>query len=99
MLMPGRAGLGEVKQWPIARYAEVARSLLSRGLTPVVIGGQPEVALVKTIQVACPDAVDLAGRTTIEEIAALGAHTTLVLGNDTGPVHLAARQPVSPSQD
>ena len=43
-----------------------------------------------TILAACPGAVDLTYRTTIEDIAALAAGAVVVLGNDTGPVHLAA---------
>ena len=90
LLSPGGAGVGDVKRWPARSYAEAARRLRADGLTPVIIGGEPERGLARTILAACPDAVDLTGRTSIEDIAALGAHATLVLGNDTGPVHLAA---------
>ena len=90
LLAPGGAGLGSVKRWPADRYAEVARELLRRGLTPVILGGQAEAALAGTIRAACPGAVDLTCRTTIEDIAALAAGAEVVLGNDTGPVHLAA---------
>lgn len=90
LLMPGGAGVGDVKRWPVAGYAQAARLLLARGLTPVVIGGPPETSLARTIAAACSGAVDLTGRTSIEDIAALGAGAALVLGNDTGPVHLAA---------
>lgn len=90
MLMPGGAGLGAVKHWPIAGYAEVARVLARRGITPVVIGGVPERALATAIRHACPAAVDLTGGTSIPDLAALAAGAALVLGNDTGPVHLAA---------
>ncbi len=90
LLVPGGAGLGSVKRWPADRYAEVARRLLGRGLTPVVLGGRAEAALAGAILAACPGAVDLTCRTTIEDIAALAAGAAVVLGNDTGPVHLAA---------
>jgi len=90
LLVPGGAGLGSVKRWPAVRYAEVARRLLDRGLRPVIIGGRTEAPLARTIMAACPEAADLTGRTSIEDIAALASGATLVLGNDTGPVHIAA---------
>jgi ADP-heptose:LPS heptosyltransferase len=89
MLMPGGAGVGDVKRWPVDRFAAMAGWLSARGVTPAVIGGQSEVALAKAILTACPG-VDLTRQTSIEDIAALAGHATLVLGNDTGPVHLAA---------
>jgi len=90
LLVPGGAGLGSVKRWPADRYAEVARRLRDRGLTPVVIGGNAEATLARTILATCPGAVDLTCRTTIEDIAALASGAAVVLGNDTGPVHVAA---------
>jgi ADP-heptose:LPS heptosyltransferase len=90
MLMPGGAGVGHVKQWPIARYGQVARVIAARGIAPVVIGGPPERGLAAAIREACPAALDLTGRTSIPDLAAIAAGAALVLGNDTGPVHLAA---------
>ena len=90
MLMPGGAGVGHVKQWPVGRYAEVARVLAARGIAPVVIGGPPERGLATAIRTACPAAVDLTARTSIPDLAAIAAGAVLALGNDTGPVHLAA---------
>ena len=88
--MPGGAGLGSVKRWPVGRYAEVAQHLLGRGLTPAVIGGGMEAPMARAILAACPGAVDLTGRTSIEDVAALASGAALVVGNDTGPVHVAA---------
>ena len=90
LLIPGGAGLGSVKRWPADRYAEVAQRLLCHGLTPVILGGRAESGLARTILAACPGAVDLTCRTTIEDIAALASGAAVVLGNDTGPVHIAA---------
>ena len=89
LLMPGGAGVGHVKRWPAARYAEVAQGLAAAGVTPVVIGGVAEAGLARSILDACPAAVDLTGRTSFADIAALAAGAALALGNDTGPVHVA----------
>ncbi len=90
LLMPGGAGVGAVKRWPVDRYGAVARALHAAGVTPAVIGGAAEAGHARTLRAACPAAVDLTGRTTIADLAALGAGAALVVGNDTGPVHLAA---------
>jgi ADP-heptose:LPS heptosyltransferase len=90
LLMPGGAGAGAPKRWPAEHYAAVAKFIFAAGLTPVVIGGAPEANLGKIISVACPAALDLSAKTTIADIAALGAGADLVVGNDTGPVQLAA---------
>ena len=100
LLVPGGAGLGDVKRWPAARYAAAAKALQAGaqqagalqdgGLRPVIIGGPAETALAGTILAACPEAVDLTGKTSIPDIAALAAGAALVLGNDTGPLQLAA---------
>ena len=90
LLMPGGAGLGSVKRWPVERYAAIAQHLHAAGLTPVIIGGPAELDLAATIRMSCPQAVDLTSRTSFFDIAALAARAALVIGNDTGPVHLAA---------
>ena len=90
LLMPGGAGLGAVKRWPAGNYALVAAWLHARNVRPVIIGGAAETPLARIITAACPSAVDLAGKTTIEDVAALASGAALVVGNDTGPVHVAA---------
>ena len=90
LLVPGGAGVGSVKRWPVERYAGLARVLVEWGVTPVVIGGGAERGLGRVIAAGCAGVVDLTGRTSIEGLAALGAEAALVVGNDTGPVHLVA---------
>ncbi len=90
LLIPGDSkGEGSPKRWPVAGYGTVARMLTGRGVTPVVVGGPNEAGLAAAIGRACPGAVDLTGRTTMFDIAALGAGAVVVVGNDTGPLQLA----------
>jgi ADP-heptose:LPS heptosyltransferase len=60
------------------------------GVTPVVIGGPQEAELGQAVAAAAPGAVVAAGRTTLVDLAALGARAALVVGNDTGPTYMAA---------
>jgi ADP-heptose:LPS heptosyltransferase len=86
LLVPGGSAHRPEKRWPAERYAELATALTDRGLRPAVLGGPDERGLAQSI----PAALDLTGRTTFSDIAALGAEATLAVGNDTGPSHLLA---------
>ncbi len=61
---------------------------MARGLTPVVVGTEADLAA--TIRAACPQAVDLTGRTQLADLFAVAARARLAIGNDTGPMHIAA---------
>ncbi|WP_334161864.1 glycosyltransferase family 9 protein [Phenylobacterium sp.] len=90
MFVPGGSAHRPEKRWPVERYAELARILYSRGFDIVIIGGPQETALAHAIQRTVPRARDLTGRTDFARVAILGAKAALAVGNDTGPLHLAA---------
>jgi ADP-heptose:LPS heptosyltransferase len=90
LLVPGAAPSRPAKRWPVANFAELATHLAARGLTPVVIGARSEADLGAAIVASCPDALDLTGQTTLAQIFALAARAELAIGNDTGPMHIAA---------
>ena len=90
LLVPGTsASQGGAKRWPSLRYAELAGGLASAGLTPVVAGTRAEAADAALIASACHSAIDLTGRTTIQELAGVAHRAALAIGGDTGPIHLA----------
>ena len=90
LLIPGAAPHRPAKRWPVAGFAGLAATLVARSLTPVVVGTASEAAAAAAIVAACPAAIDLTGQTDIPAVAALASRATLVVGNDTGPTHLAA---------
>jgi ADP-heptose:LPS heptosyltransferase len=90
MFVPGGSAHRPEKRWPVEKYGELARILYARGLDIVVIGGPQETALAQAIQRQAPRTRDLTGRTDFASIAVLGAKAALAVGNDTGPLHLAA---------
>jgi ADP-heptose:LPS heptosyltransferase len=64
--------------------------LIARGIVPVVVGTRGEVPLGAAIQTMAPEAIDLTGQTTLEELTELTRIAAVAIGNDTGPAHLAA---------
>jgi ADP-heptose:LPS heptosyltransferase len=86
LLVPGAAPHRPAKRWPVACYADLAGWLEEQGVTPVVIGSAGETALAAAI----PGSLDLTGLTTIADIARLAAAAAVAIGNDTGPMHVAA---------
>lgn len=87
MLNPG-AGWG-AKQWPPERYGEVARGLANSGYKIVLNYGPGEEPLVEAIESASGGAAKpFSG--SIAELITLLRHTRLLIGGDTGPLHLAA---------
>lgn len=90
LLVPGGSVHRPVKRWPAARYGRAAATLEKRGLRPVLIGAAPERAVLAEIAAACPQAIDLCGRTDFGAIAALARGATAAIGNDTGPMHIIA---------
>lgn len=90
LLVPGAALHRPAKRWPADRFAALARHLAGIGLRPVLIGGPAEGNLGKAIRAAAPGAIDLIGRTQLSDLGPLVAASGLAVGNDTGPMHLAA---------
>ncbi len=85
LLCPG-AGWG-AKQWPAARYAELARRLRAAGMQVLVNGGSAEGEGVEA-ETAASGAQPV--RCDLGQLIALSRRASLVVGGDTGPVHLAA---------
>ena len=90
LLVPGGAPHRLEKRWPAARFAVLAAGLEARDIRPVLIGNSDERPLLTEIAGACDDALNLGGETGLEELVSLARGATLAVGNDTGPMHVAA---------
>ena len=91
IIHPGTAGPD--KLWFAERWASVADALGAGGAQLVLTGGPGEEALVTEVAGAMQTkALQLAGKTSIGQLAALLGRARLVLGVDSGPLHLAAAQ-------
>jgi heptosyltransferase-2/heptosyltransferase-3 len=87
-LHPGSGG--PAKLWVAARWTQIIAALQERGCTVVLTGGPGEHDLITAITQAMPKPpLTLVGIATIGQLAAVYARCSLVLGVDSGPLHLA----------
>src|SRR5579883_134135 len=79
------------RRWPIERFAVVATAAWRQfGLRPVILGTETELgrALRQRITSAAQP-IDLTGRTSLGALVALIRRLGVLIGNDSGPAHLA----------
>jgi lipopolysaccharide heptosyltransferase II len=80
------------KRWPTSHFAQLARQAQAEfGGTCAFVGTPDEAPLSREVidQLRGP-ARDFTGTTTLPQLAALLAACDVMVGNDTGPLHLAA---------
>ncbi|MBU3740848.1 MAG: glycosyltransferase family 9 protein [Candidatus Kapabacteria bacterium] len=87
VVAPGTAW--PTKQWPTIRMQEVATMIVNAGRRVVVLGDRSVRGCIQG-----PGIVDLCGRTTLRESAAIIAMATSIVCNDSAPLHLASLQSV-----
>jgi len=83
----------ETKCWPIERFGLLARLIKQRhGLPSVLVGGPADVDSGRRAADADPtgSAVNLCGRTTLRQLAAIIAGSSIVITADSTPMHMAA---------
>jgi heptosyltransferase-2 len=88
---PG-ASYGSAKCWPPERFRELSVRLLKETNATIVFFGDSTTALlIKDICRGLPERViDLAGLTNLRELACLIKDCTVLVTNDSGPMHIAA---------
>lgn len=86
VLAPG--SVWKTKQWPVERFRELADRLVHEGMRVSVIGD----ASVADVAAGIAGVNNLAGATTMQEAAAVVARATILVANDSAPVHLASLQ-------
>ena len=81
----------ETKNWPASFFGEVARQLRARvGATIFLVGGADSVPVCAEIEGVAGPAVNQAGKLSLVRTGSLLAEMDLVIGNDSGPIHMAA---------
>jgi lipopolysaccharide heptosyltransferase I len=87
VLVPGT--VWQTKHWHVEGFAEVARYLVGTGHAVVLAGSSKERRRCQAVAAGCPAACNLAGETTLSELAAMIQRATICVTNDSGAMHLA----------
>ena len=90
LMAPGGSGGEAGIRWPTKRYGELARRVAIEGRRPVLIGGKAEASSNSLIAAATPEAMDLTGKLSLFDVAALATRASVAIGDDTGSMHLIA---------
>ncbi|TNE55411.1 MAG: glycosyltransferase family 9 protein [Bacteroidetes bacterium] len=85
--------LREERAWPEKQFAQLIQQLVQDHpeYKIALIGSKSEEARVLTVLNSCPPherLVNLAGKTSIPELIRLIQHASLLITNDTGPMHI-----------
>lgn len=74
------------KRWPLERFVRLAAPLEQELALRTVVSGGPDVATMPFGD----RAINLGGKTDLKELVALIEGASLVIANDSGPMHIAA---------
>ncbi|MDY3553910.1 glycosyltransferase family 9 protein [Gemmata sp. JC717] len=80
------------KRWPAPHFAELLNRAQSHfGGSAVFVGGHEDTPAVREVMTGLRGpALDLTGRTSLPRLSAALSLADVMVGNDTGPLHLAA---------
>lgn len=87
-LHPGSGGAA--KQWPAHRWGRVIRDVQDQGHTVVLTTGAAERTLAREIAQHVPGALPMVVEASWDQLAGIYESVELVVGMDSGPLHLAA---------
>lgn len=90
LMIPGCSPNHPYKRWPVARYGELALRLAERDIASVVIGTRDEAEALEGIAAFTPSVVNMMNKTSLLDVPDLALRALAVVGNDTGPTHMAS---------
>jgi ADP-heptose:LPS heptosyltransferase len=90
VLYPVTGGYSSARTWPVERFVTIARALCERGIVPVIVGASDATEAAQQIISLVPHAQDASGRTSLDELRAIIANASIVVGGDSFVGHLAA---------
>ena len=90
VLVPGCSPKALYKRWPTEKFAELVAAMKRRSLTTVMIGSSADEDVALSLKKKAPDVQNLCGKTSLFELAGILRRAEGAIGNDTGPLHMAA---------
>jgi ADP-heptose:LPS heptosyltransferase len=94
LVNPNASDLRLERRWPAENFVSLIRSISVEqpGLQIIIIGDKNEAVYVSTIVSQlkeCSSLIDSSGKLSVSELIALISRASLLITNDTGPMHLA----------
>ena len=90
VLIPG-AAYGNAKRWPAENFARLSCCMTKECSSPVVVmGSKEETPLGEKIAAVNQEVINLVGKTSLREMMAIIALSSLVVCNDSGALHIAS---------
>lgn len=77
------------KEWGKENFARLGEKLYATGIVSVVLGGRSEALCASAVATRC-NGLDLAGKTSVSETAAILTRASVLVSGDSGLLHLAA---------
>ena len=83
---------GQAKRWPIPYWATLLDRLIHEDGMQIVLTGAPDdmPLIMKVVRRMHEQPINLAGKTSLTQLAALYEHVNLLVTGDSGPMHIAA---------
>ena len=80
----------DAKRWSHDGFVDIGRRLLAAGVKPIVLGSPQERSLCQYVAEGIgPGALNLGGKTSLDQMIAALALSRIAIGNDSGPLHVA----------
>ncbi len=89
LLIPGCSPNHPYKRWPAESYQQLALKLAKKKIHAVVIGTNAERSEIEQICADNPYAINFCNKTGLLDIPEIATKSMAVVGNDTGPQHMA----------
>ena len=87
ILVPGGSRHRKNKRWDFKNFLEIIKFLEKKNIISVLVGGRDERDIFENKQ-KYHSVINLIGKTNYSDLAYLSSRAKLILGNDTGPMHL-----------
>lgn len=90
IFIPGCSPKHPEKRWPPLNYGTLGLKLIRDGYNIVIVGSKDDQDSIEKVKQICPQAIDISDMTTFYDIYTLAHESSGIVGNDTGPGHIAA---------
>ena len=90
LLVPGCSAAHPEKRWPIEFFRSIIGKLILQGYQPVILGSKEDKDTNDKVVRGIDGVVNLTAKTGLADIPSLAKGAVAAIGNDTGPMHMAA---------